>query len=208
VESPFGGIRQSLEALLRRQSLVTILSAYLAVVPFWVANGTLFPQYVRKYFGWTLAQVGYLNRATCALSTLVLLILLPWLGKQLTTTTQLSSVGRPAPLKDLWPIKASLASVALAMFLLTSGNIALLFIGLIVQSLGAGLDALLRALATVFINKDETTKLKTLIVIFRTVAELYSGPVLAWLFTTGLKLGGGAAGLPFLSVATGQSGRL
>lgn len=73
--------------------------------------------------------------------------------------------------------------------------------GLAVHSLGSGLAPLCRSLATSYVAPQDTTKLNTVIGIVETAGSLFAGPAFAWLFETGMRLGGMALGLPYFGLA-------
>lgn len=87
-------------------------------------------------------------------------------------------------------------------FILLGGpSVSIVFIGIIVATLGDGLAPLSRSLLPAFIDAQHTSRLYTLVGLVEAVGTMYAGPGLAWFFTKGMKLKGLWLGLPYFWVA-------
>ena len=124
----------------------------------------------------------------------VLLFTLPLLSKVLLRY-------QPLPIKDLTLARISVTIAAIGALCIASSQIGLVITRLAIYSLGSGLAPLYRSLATSYVVPQDTSKLNTIIGIVQTTGSLFAGPAFAWLFETGMKLGGPSLGLPYYGLA-------
>ncbi|PKY09062.1 MFS general substrate transporter [Aspergillus campestris IBT 28561] len=181
-------------ASLKSSSLVIVLATFLTVAPEVLGTSQFLAQYISKRFDWPLASTGYLLTLRGVLHMVVLLVTLPLLSKILLRY-------QPSPVKDLTLARASVAIAAVGALCMAASEIELVIAGLAIHSLGSGLAPLCRSLATSYVAPQDTAKLNTAIGIVQTTGSLYAGPAFAWLFETGMKLGGTALGLPYYGLA-------
>ncbi|KAI2787680.1 hypothetical protein POX_f08055 [Penicillium oxalicum] len=181
-------------ASLKSLSVVLVLATFLTAAPGALATSQLLAQYVSKRFEWPLARTGYLLTLRGIIHMGVLLVFLPLLSK-LLLRFQSGSV------KDLTLARASLVVAVLGALCMAAPQIGMVIFGLAIQSLGAGLTPLCRSLATNYFAPQDTAKLNSVIGIVETTGSLFAGPLLAWLFDTGMKLGGLSLGLPYFGLA-------
>ncbi|KAJ5272464.1 Major facilitator superfamily domain general substrate transporter [Penicillium angulare] len=179
---------------LKSYSLIIVSSIFLAVTPDLVATSQFMAQYISKRFGWSLAKAGYLITLRGAINLIVLLLLLPLLSKILLRY-------RSPAAKDLILASVSIIFIAAGALLMAAPQIGTLIVGLAVHSLGSGLSPILRSLATSYVAKEDMTKLNTILGMVEMSGTLFAGPVLAWSFDAGMKLGGILMGLPYFGLA-------
>ncbi|KAJ5186107.1 hypothetical protein N7472_010947 [Penicillium cf. griseofulvum] len=151
-------------------------------------------QYIGKRFDWPLARTGYLLTLRGVIHMVVLLFTLPLLSRVLLRY-------QPSPVKDLTLARVSVATAAVGALCMASSQIGLVITGLAIHSLGSGLAPLCHLLATSYVVPHDTSKLNTVIGIVQTTGSLFAGPAFAWLFETGMKLGGTSLGLPYYGLA-------
>lgn len=181
-------------ASLKSSSLVIVLATFLTVAPEVLGTSQFLAQYISKRFDWPLAKTGYFLTLRGVIHMVVLLVTLPLLSKILLRY-------QPSPVKDLTLARASVAIAAVGAFCMAASQIEVVIAGLAIHSLGSGLAPLCRSLATSYVAPQDTAKLNTAIGILQTTGSLYAGPAFAWLFETGMKLGGTALGLPYYGLA-------
>jgi hypothetical protein len=179
---------------IRSFSIVLILITYLRVYPESVAYGPLLVQCVSKRFDWTFADAGYLLAARGIAQMLILLVLFPGISKLL------SKYLRPA-VKDLILGRASACLVIFGSLLTGAPRIGLVIFGLILQTSGAGLNAICRSIAMSYMGAQDKSKMNAMIGIFETFGSMFAGSSLAWLFSQGMKLRGIWFGLPYYGLA-------
>ena len=192
-------IRVSLSLLRNRDLSLTMVNFFIQPALFAAYSSTL-GQYVSKYFGWTLAQTSYLLGPPLSLLHLVVIILIPLISAALTSPTgrfRLSVFS-----KDLLLTRVSLFLVICAALLEGfSRSAAVFLVGLALGTLGSSNTPLLRAIATSYVQPDQTSRLYSLISVMDTGGALIGGPVLAQCFNLGLSRKGLWIGLPWFYVA-------
>jgi len=70
-----------------------------------------------------------------------------------------------------------------------------------VLALGSGHSSFARALMSVHVDVEHRSRLFTLVGMLETAGTMYAGPLLAGLFSVGMRKGGGWIGLPYLVLA-------
>ena len=179
---------------LKSPSLLLVLATFLTVAPELLGTSQFMAQYISKRFGWPLAKTGYLLTLRGVIHLSVLLVVLPSLSKLILR------YHNPAK-KDLILARGSIAFAGTGALLMAAPQIGVLMGGLAVHSLGSGLAPLCRSLATSFVAQQDASKLNTMIGMVEMAGSLFAGPLLAWLFDTGMRLGGIAFGLPYFGLA-------
>ena len=189
----------SLALLKNRNVLLSMVGFFIAPALFAAHSSTL-SQYVSKYFGWTLAQTSYVLGPPLSVLHLVIIVLIPHMSSLLTAPAgrfRLSVFS-----KDLLITKVSLLLIILGSLMEgVSQGIVLFIVGLTVGSLGSAHGPLLRAVATSYVEPNQTSRLYSLISMLETAGALIGGPVLAKLFSIGLAKRGLWIGLPWFYVA-------
>jgi MFS transporter, PCFT/HCP family, solute carrier family 46 (folate transporter), member 1 len=192
-------IRVSLSLLGNRNISLAMVNFFIQPALFAAYSGTM-GQHVSKYFGWTLAQTNYLLGPPLGLLRLVVIILVPWISSVLISPTgrfQLSAFS-----KDLLLTKVSLLlMIGAALLEGFSREVVLFVVGLALGTLGSANGSLLSAIATSYVQPDETSRLYSLISVMDTGGALIGGPILAQCFNLGLSRKGLWIGLPWFYVA-------
>ncbi|KAJ5429006.1 hypothetical protein N7491_006022 [Penicillium cf. griseofulvum] len=176
------------------QDLLLWLATFLTAAPEVLDTFQFLAQYIGKRFDWPLARTGYLLTLRGVIHMVVLLFTLPLLSRVLLRY-------QPSPVKDLTLARVSVATAAVGALCMASSQIGLVITGLAIHSLGSGLAPLCHLLATSYVVPHDTSKLNTVIGIVQTTGSLFAGPAFAWLFETGMKLGGTSLGLPYYGLA-------
>ncbi|KXJ90723.1 major facilitator superfamily domain-containing protein [Microdochium bolleyi] len=195
--------RGILRDLAGQRSVVLLFAAFAITAPLGKGFGQTFVQYVSKRYHKTIEEVGYLFALRGGLTLVIMGLLLPLLSHMLTSPRFLPARLRPSPFRrDLVLAQMSALFSLLGFFGLSTPSYGVLVGSLAVESLGSGLLPLCRSMVTNFCPAERTTSLFSLISMVETVGGLPAGLLLAWLFSMGMKLGGGWwYGLPFLYLA-------
>ncbi|MCJ1463419.1 hypothetical protein MMC07_002026 [Pseudocyphellaria aurata] len=163
-----------------------------------VMTGGIFLQYVPNRYGWTISQANYLFSLRAAASIVALLVLLPKASKWLVEQKKQTAFA-----KDLLLCRISFVLVTAGV--LTDGLapvISLLIFGVLMHTLGSGAVSLARSLLSSLVKPTEVARLFAVMSMLDTVSMLVASPMLASLYATGLRLGGGWVGLPYLVSGT------
>lgn len=192
-------LKVSLRLLKNTNILWCMVTFFIQPALFAAYSGTL-SQYVSKYFGWTLAETSYLLSPPLGVLHLVVILLVPWVSGVLTSSTGRFRLSVFA--KDLLVTRVSLVLMIVAAILEGfSRDIVLFVLGLTLGTFGSANGPLLRAIATSFVEQNQTSRLYSLISLLETTGAMIGGPVLAQCFNIGLSKKGLWRGLPWFYVA-------
>lgn len=205
-----GGVRQSLLSEIRTQvwenfknvwaattifhspAIIVLLLTFI-LEPYGAEAGGITLRYISKQYGWTLAETGFLLSLRALVNMVLLLIILPGLSYYMTERLAYS-----AKSKDLHLSKGSVMFSLLAALLLSLGSsIGLTIAGLATWTLGTGYAALARSLITSLVDKQHVGRLYAAIAVVETLGSLTAAPILASMYSLGLKWKGAWIRLPF-----------
>lgn len=79
-------------------------------------------------------------------------------------------------------------------------NLALFITGLVILALGTGCASLIRTLLSFYVDPEHRSRLFGIVGMIEIIGSIYARPMLAALFSLGMKLGGQWIGLPYYSV--------
>lgn len=182
--------------MLKSRSVALILLTFMLLTPIGLGIATTFLQYYSTRFHRKLEDAGYMMAIKGGFTILVMAVILPGLSRLLSSPT---SPIRLSPFrKDLILAQASAVFLFVGFLALAGPDVGFVISGLIILTFGSGIGPLCRSLLTDFAQVGQTSQLFALISIIETVGTLAGGPALAWTFSTGMKLGGFWAGLPFI----------
>ena len=156
-------------------------------------------QYLSKSLGWSLADAGMLMSLQVVMNIVLYVAILPGCSRLLQSPSmpfKLEPVTR-----DFFLARMSFVFLFIGSFLLAWPSSKTVVLGLVVFTCGLGFSTLCRVVITSMIEPRQTGRLYTLISVLDSGSRLAAGPVLAWLFKTGLDLGDAWVGLPYLGVA-------
>lgn len=157
------------------------------------------PQYLSKNLGWTFSDAGMLLSSQVVLNIALYMFIIPAVSRLLMSPR--APFRLPPAIKDLFLARASGVALAVGALLFALPSTVAAVVGLMIFTLGLGFSTLCRVVVTALVDKDRTARLYTLISVVSGFGELSAGPAIAWLFSVGLGLGDGLAGLPYLGVA-------
>lgn len=168
-----------------------------------LAASKLFLQYLSNRYSLTLSHASLLVPFRAAVSILTLLALLPFLSHYLLKTRSPKPMSAPAGYsvreKDILLSRLSFSLLALGFTIQAlSPTLPLFLTGIVIATLGAGSDSLIRSFLASLVSPDEVAHVFTIMSMVQTVGILASAPTIAGLYKVGLSWGGIWAGLPFL----------
>ncbi|KAF9876942.1 major facilitator superfamily transporter [Colletotrichum karsti] len=190
-------------ALFKSPSLVLLLVATLSSYPVLLSTLQFMSIYASKRYHVSLSQTGYLSSLYGSGVLLSIILILPAFSKLLASPKMPKTLRIPDDhQRDLFLARVS--SIALLMGSLSmsaSPTVGSFIGGLAILSLGTGWGSYVRSVSSVFVDPAHRTRLFSIISLVETAGQTYAQPMLAWLFSIGMKMGGLWIGLPYLGVA-------
>jgi len=162
----------------------------------------LVQRYVSDRYGWTLADATLLYSIQAVSTTLMLLVILPFMSDQIDRWYSLSVLQRNVVLTRTSLVILAFAYLAIGL----APNIPTMIIGLFVETLATGLPSAMRALAAALVAHEDKGRVYSVLAVAETLSAIVAYPVTAQLFNIGLAKGGGAwLGLPYDVIALGAA---
>lgn len=195
-------LRESL-SILRSAPLVILLVACLGTSPVVHSTTSFMAVFLSKRYGIQLFQAGYVQSAFGLAQVAQTLVVLPWLARALLRPTAPRRLRFPGEHhRDLAIARWSAGATGLAALLLgLAPTLAGFVLGLAVLATGAGCASLLRSLMSLYVDPVHRSRLFGLAGMVEIVGTIYAQPMLAGLFSLGMRLGGGWIGLPYFGLA-------
>lgn len=160
------------------------------------ACSNIVTQYTSRRYNWSISQSAYLGSVRAVIMILALLVGLPFASTYLLRRRSFSPLR-----KDVLLLRISFTTVAAGLLVEGSApSIPLFIIGCCIATMGMGATALIRSLLSSLVKQDEVGRLFAVMSLVWTAAMLVASPVIAALFSEGLRRGGPWTGLPFLFV--------
>ncbi|CAK1358558.1 unnamed protein product [Cercospora beticola] len=198
-----------------RRSLSLLKSPWLALLfvtsllsqPIAPATSVFLPQFVSKRYDIQVKNTGYVQTVSGAVQIFMVLLGLPILSRYI-----LASRENANPWKIMHAENEQKRDLVLARFsfiLVILGTLGLAFSlslggfisGLVVLSLGSGYSSYTRGLMSLYVDKEQTSTLFSLVGMIDVLGAMYSGLTFAKLFSVGMDIGGVWVGLPFFVLA-------
>lgn len=154
--------------------------------------------YASDRYNISLADATLISSLQGAAATVSLFLLLPLFSTFLIKRLALSPTRLNAIL-----VRLSLAIVAVAWTLQgLAPTIAILLLGLTLETLGLGGEAAIKALAATIVDAQDVGRVYSVLAVAEVLTTVVTHPVTAWLFNIGLDKGGGIyLGFPFFLAA-------
>ncbi|KAK0391439.1 hypothetical protein NLU13_0940 [Sarocladium strictum] len=156
-------------------------------------------QYLSKRFYWSISRAGLLVSIKNAVDLVLHIFILPACSRLLMSPH--FRFNYDPYTKDLVLARVSIFLLAAGSLLIASPSLVMVTIGIIVFTLGAGFESLCRGLISDLVDPEHTARVYSLIGVIQASSTLSAGPAIAWLFGSGMQLGGGWIGLPYLATA-------
>lgn len=192
-------------SILRSPSLILLLVACLVTTSFNAATSAFMVQFVSQRYDIKLEQGGYIQSFYGVAQAIQSIIILPWLAAFVMRNRAASpgSILRPTDThhRDLHFLRVSSFIIVLASFVLgIAPSLSLFIVGLVIMALGTGFSSLIRTLVSLYVDPEHRSRLFGIVSMVEIIANIYSWPMLAGLFSLGMKLGGQWIGLPYYGV--------
>ncbi|KAI0109038.1 major facilitator superfamily domain-containing protein [Nemania sp. FL0031] len=198
-----GQFRDSL-SILTSLSLILLVLTALCSMPVMDSTLTFLNQFVSKRYQIKIAQTGYVQSTYGVASIIMTLFILPWISNILIDpTTPARWRAKNEQYRDLFLARWSYAVLFIgALTLGLSPTLGGFVFGLLLMAIGSGFGSLSKSLMSIYVDPAHRSRLFSLVGMVEVLGSVFSQPLLAGLFSVGLKLHGGWIGLPYLGLAT------
>ncbi|KAG8421437.1 hypothetical protein J3458_003319 [Metarhizium acridum] len=151
-------------------------------------------QYASKKLSIPISSVGSLVTIRAAMTIIVILVVVPYIGRRLETKWRLDSHSR-----DLWLARITMSICPFGFALLAAGqSIIAIAVGMVLVAISwACCSSLVRSIATAMVSPERTSGLYAVINVFQAVGALVGNPLLAELLAVDVRSGNGSISLPF-----------
>ncbi|KAJ2973402.1 hypothetical protein NUW58_g8947 [Xylaria curta] len=198
----FGQFLGSL-SILKSPSLILLLLTALCSMPVMDSTLSFLNQFVSKRYQIKIAQTGYVQSTYGVASIVMTLIILPWLsGLLVNPATPARFRARNEQYRDLSLARWSYLVLFLgALTLGLSPTLAGFVFGLLLMAVGSGFGSLSKSLMSIYIDPAHRSRLFSLVGMVEVLGSVFSQPLLAGLFSLGMRWHGAWIGLPYLGLA-------
>ncbi|ORY57232.1 major facilitator superfamily transporter [Pseudomassariella vexata] len=202
LQHSFSHLKESL-SILKNPSLILLLLTALGSFPITQAVLQFMVQFVSKRYNIAIKYTGYIQTIYGVAQTLQALVVIPWISRWLLKDSTLSPFHMTNEhIRDLTLARWSFGIIAVgALILGVAPSLGLFVFGLIVLAVGSAYNSLTRSLMTLYIDPEHRSRLFSVVGMIEVVGAFYSRPMLAGLFSLGMKLGGGWIGMPYYALA-------
>ncbi|KAK9439183.1 Major facilitator superfamily domain, general substrate transporter [Metarhizium brunneum] len=168
--------------------------AILFVDSFNASTINILVQYTSKKLSIPISSVGSLVTIRAAMTIIVILLVVPYIGRRLETKWRLDSHSR-----DLWLARITMSICPFGFALLAMGqSVIAIAVGMVlVATSWACCSSLVRSIATAMVSPERTSGLYAVINVFQAVGALVGNPLLAELLAVDVRSGNGWISLPF-----------
>ncbi|OTA06959.1 hypothetical protein A9Z42_0077860 [Trichoderma parareesei] len=152
-------------------------------------------QYMTRRFNWEWSTATYVNTISSLTAVFTLLVVLPVSSAVLTKRFGFGPLSR-----DLFLARASIVVFIMGSILTALADVPWLFIcSMVISNLGWGFTTLCRALLNAVVEPHTIATLNTTMSTMETLMGFIGSPVMGWLLSRGLELGGMWMGLPYIA---------
>ncbi|UKZ81516.1 hypothetical protein TrVFT333_009288 [Trichoderma virens FT-333] len=152
-------------------------------------------QYMSRRFNWEWSTATYINTISSLTAVFTLLVVLPVSSHILTARFRYNPIRR-----DLLLARISIVVFIIGSILTALADVPWLFIcAMVITNLGQGMSTLCRALLNAVVEPHTIATLNTTMSTMETLMGFIGSPVMGWLLSRGMELGGMWMGLPYMA---------
>ncbi|KAI0446445.1 major facilitator superfamily domain-containing protein [Xylaria telfairii] len=190
-------------SILKSPSLILLFLTSLCSMPVLDSTLNFLNQFVSKRYQIKIAQTGYVQSTYGVASIVMTLFILPWISNRLINpSTPARYRARNEQYRDLSLARWSYAILFLgALTLGLSPTLGGFIFGLLLMAIGSGFSSLSKSLMSIYVDPAHRSRLYSLVGMLEMLGSVFSQPLLAGLFSLGLRWHGGWIGLPYLGLA-------
>ncbi|KAI1752196.1 major facilitator superfamily domain-containing protein [Xylaria castorea] len=190
-------------SILKSPSLILLFLTALCSMPVMDSTLNFLNQFVSKRYQIKIAQTGYVQSTYGVASIIMTLFILPWISDLLINpATPARYRARNEQYRDLSLARWSYAVLFLgALTLGLSPTLGSFIFGLLLMAIGSGFGSLSKSLMSIYVDPQHRSRLYSLVGMIEVLGSVFSQPLLAGLFSLGLRWHGGWIGLPYFGLA-------
>lgn len=190
-------------SILNSPYLILLLLSCCAAIPASSALSQFLVQFVSKRYEIPIESTGYVQTAYGLAQGVQALLILPWLSRLLMQDTTPKLLRSPdEQQRDLFLTRLSFGVTFLGFLVLAiAPSLWMFVIGLFILALGSAASSLTRSLMSLYVDPEHRSRLYSIVGMIEVVGNVYGSPMLAGLFSLGMKLEGGWIGLPYYGVS-------
>ncbi|KAK5632636.1 hypothetical protein RRF57_008350 [Xylaria bambusicola] len=190
-------------SILKSPSLILLFLTALCSMPVMDSTLQFLNQFVSKRYEIKIAQTGYVQSTYGVASIVMTLIILPWISKVLIDpATPARYRAKNEHYRDLQLARWSyVISFLGALTLGISPTLGGFIFGLLLMAIGSGFASLSKSLMSIYVDPEHRSRLFSLVNMVEVLGSIFSQPMLAGLFSLGLRWHGVWIGLPYLGLA-------
>ncbi|KAI0382507.1 MFS general substrate transporter [Hypomontagnella monticulosa] len=190
-------------SIIRIRSVALVLCIMLLSYPVAMCTLQFMVQFISKHYHIPLKQTGYIQSIYGVAHIVVVLLLIPAISSLLVqpSTPKWLRVADERK-RDVILGRWSYFSYAAGAFILgVSPSLPVFVVGLLVMSLGSGSTSFFKSIGASHVDAEHRSRLFTIMTLLEVSSNIWTTPMLAGLFTVGMRLGGIWIGLPYLGVS-------
>ncbi|KAI0431528.1 major facilitator superfamily domain-containing protein [Xylaria sp. FL1042] len=190
-------------SILKSPSLILLLVTALCSMPVMDSTLQFLNQFVSKRYEIKIAQTGYVQSTYGIASIIMTLVILPWIsGVLIDPATPARYRAKDEHYRDLSLARWSYAVLFFgALTLGVSPTLSGFVFGLVLMAIGSGFASLSKSLMSIYVDPEHRSRLFSLVNMVEVLGSVFSQPLLAGLFSLGLRWHGSWIGLPYLGLA-------
>ncbi|ORY70383.1 uncharacterized protein BCR38DRAFT_421885 [Pseudomassariella vexata] len=188
--------------MLKPPSLAILVATGFMSAPIISCTMQFLTLFASKWYHIRLADTGYILTCYGIFHVVVVLTVIPWITTLVVqpTTPRLFRIDEKR--RDLVLARWSFLSFILGTLIIgLSPSLTGMIVGLLIMSLGSGQGSLIRSTTALYVDPEHRSRLYTLSAMVEQSSSIYSDPMLAGLFTLGMRMDGGWIGLPYFGVS-------
>lgn len=190
-------------SMLASPSLILLLLTCLATLPFMASTTSFMAVFISKRYGIKLFQGGYVQTAYGLSTVLTALVILPVVSRYLISPSAPSWLRQPSEKQrdlEIGRWSAGLAVLAAVVLGLAPSLVSFL-LGLAILALASGFTSMAKSIMSLYVDPVHRSRLFGVVGMIEILGAVYAAPVLAGLYSLGMKLGGAWIGLPYFGLA-------
>ena len=187
---------------LTRPSILLLLTDFLSL-PIIMCTLQFLSQFVSKRYHIPIAQTGYIQSVYGIAHVAVVLLVVPFIGAMIVNPW-MPALLRVNSIKhrDLQLARWLYVAAMVGTFILgASPSLPGFITGLLMMALGSGAGSFVKSIANVLVDAKHRSGFFSLMGISMIISDTWATPMLAGLFSLGMRLGGGWIGLPYFGVS-------